>query len=217
MPEIKFCPYCSSDIVKEAKFCYECGKDLTSFMSASAPATTDAPDDDKKSSSLPDDDVPATKHCRYCGAIIATDAQFCRKCGANLSGTASTRARAPPSKQRPKGDGSELFNESYRRSGHEVLTPFHKTVEDGVVRFGGTTRHPNGHTLEITIYVAKSYSEAQQFKEDISNEYQVLGYETHKMTDDAWMGVNEDTLVSVVAKQTSALGVPTTMVVSTPL
>ena len=111
----------------------------------------------------------------------------------------------------------ELLNESYLRSGHAVLEPFQKTVVNGTECFTGTTRHPKGHTLEIKVYLADSYENARRFKEQLSSGYQAHGYVTHKAEDDTWMGVFEGTMISVMAEQTSALGVPTTMVVSTPL
>jgi hypothetical protein len=70
--------------------------------------------------------------------------------------------------------------------------------------------------LEVKIYLANSYENAQRFRKQLSSGYQ-NGYVTKKTEDDTWTGVFEGTLISVMAEETSALGVPTTMVVSTPV
>jgi hypothetical protein len=119
--------------------------------------------------------------------------------------------------QRVADQRGDVLNESYRRSGPTVREPFQKTVVNGIECFTGKTRHPNGHPLEIKVYLADSYENAQRFKEQLSSGYQAHGYVTQEDKLDTWMGVFGSTLISVVAEQTSALGVPTTMVVSTPL
>jgi hypothetical protein len=223
MSEIKFCPYCSREVVEHAKFCYACGGDLGSISGTPEHAALKAPTDRKPEASPPRDKPSAPAFCRYCGASVAPEAQFCRKCGKNL--TSDVKESAPPAVHSPVEPAThspvdrrdELLNESYRRSGQEILRPFEKTVVNGVECFSGKTRHRDGRTLEITLYPAPSFEHARQLKEQLSNGYQARGYATYKTADNTWMGFLEGTLISVAAEQASALRVPTTIVIATPI
>jgi hypothetical protein len=159
--------------------------------------------------------MPETRFCRHCGASNAARAQFCRKCGRDLTAVTSTRPRGQPAQQTPVYQPSEeQLNESYRRSGHEVLKPFRKTVVNGVERFTGTTRHPNGYQMQIQIYLADSFANAQSCKERLSKRYEARGYSAQKTERDEWVGVLGGTLISIMAKRDSLFGVPTTGVIA---
>jgi hypothetical protein len=127
----------------------------------------------------------------------------------------STRPRGQPAQQTPVDQRSEEeLNESYRRSGHEVIKPFRKTVVNGVERFSGTTRHPDGYQMQIQIYLANSFASAERCKELLSKGYEARGYSAHKTARDEWVGVLGGTLISIMAKKDSLLGVPTTGVIA---
>jgi ribosomal protein L40E len=158
--------------------------------------------------------MPETKFCRHCGASIAPHAQFCNKCGKDQMAVTQARQEGRPVEPRIDERGEEQLNESYRHSGHEVLKPFQLTVVQGVQRFAGTTRHPNGYQMQIHIYVANSFANALGCKKQLSERYEALGYTARKIAGEEWVGVAGRTLVSIAANKDSLFGVPTTGVIA---